>query len=68
MSWPGWAAGPSADASARRPYLELWMRRPRSESDATIPRHGIIALQIHGGANNKVQYRNLIIKKLPEGK
>jgi hypothetical protein len=49
-------------------HIQLWLNGEKMldymESDATIPRHGIIALQIHGGAFTKVRYRNLIIEEL----
>jgi len=53
-------------------HIQLWLNGVQTvdytESDATIPQHGIIALQIHGGAYTKVQYRNLLIKELPAAK
>jgi hypothetical protein len=53
-------------------HIQIWLNGVQTvdytESDATIPRHGIIALQIHGGAYTKVQYRSLFIQELPEGK
>jgi hypothetical protein len=36
------------------------------ESDGTIPQRRIIALQIHGGAYTKIQYRNFVMEELPE--
>jgi hypothetical protein len=52
--------------------IQIWLNGVQTvdytESDAAIPRHGIIALQIHGGAYTKVQYRKLVINELPEGK
>jgi hypothetical protein len=53
-------------------HIQLWLNGVKTvdytESDGTIPQRGIIALQIHGGANTKVQYRNLVIEELPETK
>ena len=37
-----------------------------TETDAGIPRRGKFALQIHGGANTRVSYRNLQVEALPE--
>jgi hypothetical protein len=52
-------------------HIQLWLNGVKTvdftETDATIPREGIIALQIHGGAYTKVQYRYLEIKELPGG-
>jgi hypothetical protein len=36
-----------------------------SEGDNSIPREGLIALQIHGGGKAKVFYKDIFIKKLP---
>jgi hypothetical protein len=53
-------------------HIQLWLNGAQTvdytESDETIPHHGIIALQIHGGAYTKVQYRNLILQELPANK
>jgi hypothetical protein len=53
-------------------HIQLWLNGVKTvdytESDETIPRHGIIALQIHGGAYTRVQYRNLLIEELPAEK
>ena len=38
-----------------------------TEPDETIPRKGIIALQIHGGLKGTIRYRNLRIAELPAG-
>ena len=50
-------------------HLELWLNGVKTadfvESDTNLPQRGIIALQIHGGAFTKVQYRNLMIDELP---
>jgi hypothetical protein len=57
---------------AKGAHIQLWLNGVQTvnytESDETIPHHGIIALQIHGGAYTKVQYRNLLIKELPADK
>jgi hypothetical protein len=49
-------------------HIQLWLNGVKTvdytESDDAIPRRGIIALQIHGGAFTKVQYRNLFIEEL----
>jgi hypothetical protein len=53
-------------------HIQLWLNGVKTvdymESDESIPRKGIIALQIHGGAFTKVQYRNLVIEELPADK
>lgn len=53
-------------------HIQLWLNGIKTvnytESDETVPRHGIMALQIHGGAYTKVQYRNLLIEELPSTK
>ena len=36
-----------------------------TEPDETIPRKGVIALQIHGGLKGTIRYRNLRITELP---
>jgi hypothetical protein len=50
-------------------HVELWLNGVKTadyvESDTNLPQRGIIALQIHGGAYTKVQYRNLMIEELP---
>jgi Domain of Unknown Function (DUF1080) len=57
---------------AQGAHIELWLNGVKTvdymESDETIPRHGIIALQIHGGAFTRVQYRKLVIEELPDDK
>jgi hypothetical protein len=53
-------------------HIQLWLNGTKTvdytEKDDSIPHRGIIALQIHGGAYTKVQYRNLVIEELPVGK
>jgi hypothetical protein len=53
-------------------HIQLWLNGVKTvdytESDKTIPQRGIIALQIHGGAYTKVQYRNLLLEGLPSEK
>lgn len=53
-------------------HIQIWLNGVQTvhytETDADIPRHGIIALQIHGGAFTKVQYRNLVLEELPADK
>jgi len=53
-------------------HIQLWLNGAQTvdytESDESMPRRGIIALQIHGGAYTKVQYRNLMIEELPADK
>jgi hypothetical protein len=49
-------------------HIQIWLNGVQTidytESDEAIPHHGIIALQIHGGAYTKVQYRNVVIEEL----
>lgn len=53
-------------------HIELWLNGVKTvdyaEKDEKIPQHGIIALQIHGGAYTRVQYRNLVIEELTAAK
>lgn len=53
-------------------HIQMWLNGVETvdymERDPSIPRHGIIALQIHGGAYTKVQYRKLVLKELRQGK
>lgn len=55
---------------AEGPHIQLWLNGVQTvdytETDPATPRHGIIALQIHGGAYTKVQYRNLVLQELGE--
>ncbi|HZM04141.1 MAG TPA: DUF1080 domain-containing protein [Candidatus Saccharimonadales bacterium] len=57
---------------AENGHIQLWLNGEKTvdyvESDKAIPQHGIIALQIHGGAFTKIQYRNLVIQELPDNK
>jgi hypothetical protein len=52
--------------------IQIWLNGTQTvdytESDEAILRRGIIALQIHGGAYTKVQYRNLMLEALPAEK
>jgi hypothetical protein len=36
-----------------------------TETDDAIPQHGLIGLQIHGGAKAEVSYKDLVIEELP---
>jgi hypothetical protein len=57
---------------AEGPHIQLWLNGVKTvdytESEPDIVQLGIIALQIHGGAYTKVQYRSLVIEELPAGK
>ena len=57
---------------AQGAHIVLWLNGVKTvdytESDPSIARRGIIALQIHGGAYTKVQYRNLVLEELPPDK
>jgi hypothetical protein len=50
-------------------HIQLWLNGVKTvdytETDASIPHTGIIALQIHGGAFTKVQYREISLEELP---
>ncbi len=37
-----------------------------TETDETIPQHGLIGLQIHGGAKSEVSYKDLTLEILPD--
>ena len=51
-------------------HIQLWLNGVKTvdytESDQSIPQRGIIALQIHGEAYTKIQYRNIVMEELPE--
>ena len=53
-------------------HIQLWLNGVKTvdyiETNAAIPQRGIIALQIHGGAYTKVQYKNLVLQELPADK
>ena len=53
-------------------HIQLWLNGVKTvdytESDESIPHRGLFALQIHGGAYTKVQYRNLVLRELPADK
>ncbi len=50
------------------PHIQLWVNGVQTvdytEADAAIALTGKIGVQIHGGANTEVRYRNLKIKEL----
>ncbi len=68
-----WALKPGAwndyRIRAEGAHIQLWVNNVQTadytETDASLPRHGKFALQIHGGAFTKVHYRNLVIEELP---
>ena len=49
--------------------IRIWLNGVQTvdyvEADDAIPRSGVIALQIHGGATSLVRYRNLRLETLP---
>ncbi|HEY1764051.1 MAG TPA: DUF1080 domain-containing protein, partial [Opitutaceae bacterium] len=53
---------------AEGPHIEIWLNGVKTvdytESDKSVPHHGKLALQIHGGANTMVLYRNIEIEAL----
>lgn len=52
----------------RGPKIEIYLNGEKTvdytETDPSIPRHGVIGLQIHGGAPSEAWYRNLRIRQL----
>ncbi len=50
------------------PRIQLWVNGVQTvdytEADASIPLTGKIGIQIHGGANTEVRYKNLKLKEL----
>ena len=54
---------------AEGPRVRIWLNGvltvDYTETDDAIPRRGIIAVQIHGGAKSRVAYRELHIEELP---
>ncbi len=54
---------------ANGPEIQIWLNGQRTvewiEREAGIPREGLIALQIHGGAKSEVSFRNILIEELP---
>ncbi len=55
---------------AEWPHIQLWLNGVKTidyiEKDPAIPRRGIFALQIHGGAKTKIWYRKLMLEELPD--
>lgn len=49
--------------------IQIWLNGVQTvdytETDASIPKTGIIALQIHGGATSLVRYKDITIEELP---
>ena len=54
---------------AEGPRVRIWLNGvltvDYTETDDAIPRRGIIAVQIHGGAKSRVAYRELFLEELP---
>ncbi len=54
---------------AEGPRVRLWLNGVQTvdytESEDAIPRTGLIAVQLHGGAKAQVRYRELAIEELP---
>lgn len=52
------------------PRVRLWINGRATvdftESDPTIPRKGVIGLQIHGGPPSEAWYKDIAIRELPE--
>ena len=57
---------------AEGPRIQLWLNGVQTvdytEPDATIPRTGVIAVQIHGDAKSQVWYKDVVIEELGEKK
>jgi hypothetical protein len=55
---------------AEKAHVEIWLNGVKTvdytESDPGVAQRGRFALQIHGGANTRVSYRNLQVEDLPE--
>jgi catechol 2,3-dioxygenase-like lactoylglutathione lyase family enzyme len=55
---------------AEKAHIEIWLNGAKTvdytEKAQGIPQRGKFALQIHGGANTKVSYRNLEFESLPD--
>lgn len=55
---------------AEKGHIQLWINGQKTvdyrEEDESIPQHGKIALQIHGGKPSEAHYRNIRIKKLSD--
>ena len=51
------------------PRIQIWVNDVQTvdytETDAKIPREGVIGLQIHGGKPAEASYRNIEIRELP---
>lgn len=57
---------------AEGPRIQLWLNGvptvDYTEADPTIPRQGVIALQIHGGCKAIVRYKDITLQELPPSK
>jgi catechol 2,3-dioxygenase-like lactoylglutathione lyase family enzyme len=55
---------------AQKTHIEIWLNGTKTvdytEKAQGIPQRGKFALQIHGGANTRVSYRNLELEALPD--
>ena len=55
---------------AEKAHIEIWLNGAKTvdytERAQGIPQRGKFALQIHGGANTRVSYRNLELEALPD--
>lgn len=51
------------------PRIRLWVNGQQTvdyvEQDASIPRSGLIGLQIHGGGKAEAAYKNIVLRVLP---
>ena len=48
-------------------HRQIWLNGEKTvdytETDATIPQSGLIALQIHGGNKAEVSFRNITVRE-----
>ena len=55
---------------AEKAHIQIWLNGVKTvdytESAPGIPQQGKFALQIHGGANTKVSYRNIEVEAFPD--
>jgi len=55
---------------AEKAHIQIWLNGVKTvdytESAQGIPQRGKFALQIHGGANTKVSYRNIEVEAFPD--
>jgi hypothetical protein len=49
-------------------HIQLWLNGVKTidyiEKDSAIPRRGVFAVQIHGGANTQIWYRKIMVEEI----